>query len=125
MLLALLRRDCSEAAETVENIKTAEPVAAVDTIETAGTVIVNGPMGVFENPEFAAGTHEIFSAVANSDALTVIGGGETVMAFNQMDLSSNIEHLSTGGGSCISFMSGEVMPALEAMRQSKIRYENK
>ena len=100
-------------------------VKYIHTIENAGTVIVNGPMGVFENPEFAAGTHEIFSAVANSEALTVIGGGETVMAFNQMDLSSNIEHLSTGGGSCISFMSGEVMPVLEAMRQSKIRYENK
>ena len=63
-------------------------VKYIQIIETAGTVIVNGPMGVFENPEFAAGTHEIFSAVANSGALTVIGGGETVMAFNQMDLSS-------------------------------------
>ena len=100
-------------------------VKYIQTIEKAGTVIVNGPMGVFENPEFAAGTHEIFSAVANSDALTVIGGGETVMAFNQMDLASKVEHLSTGGGSCISFMSGEIMPALEAMRQSKIRYESK
>ena len=100
-------------------------VKYIQTIEKAGTVIVNGPMGVFENPEFATGTHEIFSAVANSNALTVIGGGETVMAFNQMDLTSKVEHLSTGGGSCISFMSGEVMPALEAMRLSKIRYESK
>ena len=82
-------------------------------------------MGVFENPEFATGTHELFNAIADSEAITVIGGGETVMAFNQMNLSSKIEHLSTGGGACISFMSGETMPVLEAMRQSKIRYENK
>ena len=94
-------------------------------IEKAGTIIVNGPMGVFENPDFATGTHELFNAIANSEAITVIGGGETVMAFNQMNLSSKIEHLSTGGGACISFMSGETMPVLEAMRQSKIRYENK
>lgn len=97
----------------------------IQKIEKAGTIIVNGPMGVFENPEFATGTHEIFDAVAQSKAVTVIGGGETVMAFNQMNLASKVEHLSTGGGSCIAFMSGETMPVLEAMRQSKVRYENK
>ena len=98
-------------------------VEYIGMIDKAGTIIVNGPMGVFENPEFALGTHEIFKAIAKSDAIVVVGGGETVMAFNQMNIASSIEHLSTGGGSCISFMSGETMPALEAMRQSKIRYE--
>ena len=100
-------------------------VSYIKKIEKAGTIISNGPMGVFENPEFAAGTRETFSAMANSKGITVVGGGETTMAFNQMGLSSKIEHLSTGGGSCISFMSGEIMPALEAMRRSKIRYESK
>jgi phosphoglycerate kinase len=100
-------------------------VSYIEKIEKAGTIISNGPMGVFENPEFAAGTRETFNAIASSKGIAVVGGGETTMAFNQMGLSSKIEHLSTGGGSCISFMSGEIMPALEAMRRSKIRYENK
>ena len=94
-------------------------------IEKAGTIISNGPMGVFENSEFAAGTREMFNAMANCQGITVVGGGETTMAFNQMGLSSKVEHLSTGGGSCISFMSGEIMPVLEAMRRSKVRYESK
>ena len=51
--------------------------------------------------------------------MTVVGGGETAMAFNQMGLADGIKHISTGGGACISFMSGETMPALEAMRRSK------
>ena len=99
-------------------------VSYIEKIGKAGTIISNGPMGVFENPEFAAGTRETFNAIASSKGIAVVGGGETTMAFNQMGLSSKIEHLSTGGGSCISFMSGEIMPALEAMRRSKIRYEN-
>ena len=63
--------------------------------------------------------------MAESKAIVAVGGGETAMAFNQMGLSKKVEHLSTGGGACISFMSGETMPVLEAMRQSKVRYENK
>ena len=100
-------------------------VSYIDRIEKAGTIISNGPMGVFEDPEFAAGTRETFSAMAESNAIVVVGGGETAMAFNQMGLASRVQHLSTGGGSCISFMSGETMPVLEAMRQSKTRYESK
>jgi phosphoglycerate kinase len=100
-------------------------VSYIEKIERAETIISNGPMGLFENPEFAAGTRETFNAIANSKGITVVGGGETTMAFNQMGLSSKIGHLSTGGGSCIAFMSGAIMPALEAMRRSKIRYESK
>jgi len=91
----------------------------INIIENAGTIIANGPMGVFEDSEFATGTNEIFSAISNSGGMTVVGGGETAMAFNQMGLSRGIRHMSTGGGACISFMSGETMPALEAMRRSK------
>ena len=54
--------------------------------------------------------------------MTVVGGGETAMAFNQMGLAKEIEHISTGGGSCIAFMANETMPALEAMRRSKIKF---
>ena len=94
----------------------------VSIIEKAGTIIANGPMGVFEDSEFATGTNEVFSAISKSDGMTVVGGGETAMAFNQMGLADGIRHISTGGGACISFMSGETMPALEAMRRSKSKF---
>ena len=80
-------------------------------------------MGVFEDPEFAIGTREIFQAIANSEGMTVVGGGETAMAFNQMGLAKSVEHISTGGGACIAFMADETMPALEAMRRSKIKFQ--
>ena len=91
----------------------------ISIIKTAGTIIANGPMGVFEDSEFATGTNEVFRAISESNGMTVVGGGETAMAFNQMGLANGIRHVSTGGGACISFMSGETMPALEAMRRSK------
>ena len=94
----------------------------INIIEEAGTIIANGPMGVFEDSEFATGTNEVFSAISKSNGMTVVGGGETAMAFNQMGLANGIRHISTGGGACISFMSGETMPALEAMRRSKNKF---
>ena len=94
----------------------------ISIIEKAGTIIANGPMGVFEDSEFATGTNEVFRAISKSDGMTVVGGGETAMAFNQMGLANGIRHISTGGGACISFMSGETMPALEAMRRSKSKF---
>jgi len=94
----------------------------ISIIEKAGTIIANGPMGVFEDSEFATGTNEVFNAISKSDGMTVVGGGETAMAFNQMGLADGIRHISTGGGACISFMSGETMPALEAMRRSKSKF---
>ena len=98
-------------------------VKYISLIEEAGTIIANGPMGVFENSEFAIGTREVFQAIANSEGMAVIGGGETAMAFNQMGLAKGVEHISTGGGACIAFMADETMPALEAMRRSKIKFQ--
>ena len=98
-------------------------VKYISLIEEAGTIIANGPMGVFENSEFAIGTREVFQSIANSEGMTVVGGGETAMAFNQMGLAKGVEHISTGGGACIAFMADETMPALEAMRRSKIKFQ--
>ena len=98
-------------------------VKYINLIEEAGTIIANGPMGVFENSEFAIGTREVFQSIANSEGMTVVGGGETAMAFNQMGLAKGVEHISTGGGACIAFMADETMPALEAMRRSKIKFQ--
>ena len=97
-------------------------VKYINLIDNAGTIIANGPMGVFENHEFAVGTKEIFESISNNKGMTVVGGGETAMAFNQMGIAEGIEHISTGGGSCIAFMADETMPALEAMRRSKIKF---
>ena len=128
-----LNKDGKRYGTNVENLPEKYPLfdIGVDTlvryiqiIENAGTVIANGPMGVFEDSEFATGTNEIFSAISKSKGMTVVGGGETAMAFNQMGLAEGIKHISTGGGACISFMSGETMPALEAMRRSKKRFNN-
>ena len=93
-----------------------------DCLANSETVVWNGPMGVFEDSEFATGTNEVFIEISKSDGMTVVGGGETAMAFNQMGLADGIRHISTGGGACISFMSGETMPALEAMRRSKNKF---
>ena len=128
-----LNKDGKRYGTNVENLPDNYPLfdIGVDTlvryiqiIESAGTVIANGPMGVFEDSEFATGTNEIFSAISKSKGMTVVGGGETAMAFNQMGLADGIKHISTGGGACISFMSGETMPALEAMRRSKKRFND-
>jgi len=128
-----LNKDGKRYGTNVENLPGKYPLfdIGVDTlvryiqiIENAGTVIANGPMGVFEDSEFATGTNEIFSAISKSKGMTVVGGGETAMAFNQMGLADGIKHISTGGGACISFMSGETMPALEAMRRSKKRFND-
>ena len=128
-----LNKDGKRYGTNIENLPEKYPLfdIGVDTlvryiqiIENAGTVIANGPMGVFEDSEFATGTNEIFSAISKSKGMTVVGGGETAMAFNQMGLADGIKHISTGGGACISFMSGETMPALEAMRRSKKRFND-
>ena len=100
-------------------------VKYIEYIDNAGTIIANGPMGVFEDAQFATGTREVFKSISNNPNMTVVGGGETAMAFNQMGLTSKIEHVSTGGGACIAFMADETMPALEAMRRSKIEYSKK
>ena len=97
-------------------------VKYINLVNNAGTIIANGPMGVFENREFAIGTKEIFKSISNNSGMTVVGGGETAMAFNQMGLTKGIKHISTGGGSCIAFMADETMPVLEAMRRSKIKF---
>ncbi len=87
-------------------------------VKGAEAVILNGPMGVFEIPEFSVGTVEVFRAVANSRAFKVAGGGHTIAAIEKYHLSENFDHISTGGGSLISFLSGEKMPVFAAFEES-------
>jgi phosphoglycerate kinase len=82
----------------------------------AGTVVWNGPMGVFEFPRFAAGTIGVAKAVAESGAISIIGGGDSVAAINQSGLSDKITHISTGGGASLEMLEGLTLPGLAALQ---------
>ena len=92
-------------------------------ISNAKTVFLSGPCGVFENPAFMRGTQEIFTYVANSDVFSIVGGGHTVAAVEQLGLNTKISHISTGGGSLEKFMMGEKLPVVEALKEAKNRFK--
>jgi phosphoglycerate kinase len=85
----------------------------------AGTVVWNGPMGVFEFPNFARGTFGVAKAVADSGAVSIVGGGDSVSAINQSGLSDKITHISTGGGASLEFLGGRRLPGVEALADKK------
>jgi len=84
-------------------------------IEKSGTVVWNGPMGVFEMPNFAKGTFGVAQSVAKSKAVSVIGGGDSVAAINQSGLSDKVTHISTGGGASLEMLEGKILPGLAAL----------
>jgi len=86
-------------------------------IEFAGTVVWNGPMGVFEFPNFASGTFGVAEAVAESDAISIVGGGDSVAAINQSGLQDKITHISTGGGASLEMMEGKSLPGIAALQE--------
>jgi phosphoglycerate kinase len=86
-----------------------------EVIRKAKTIVWNGPMGVFENPRFAQGTFAIARAVADSNAFSIVGGGDSAAAVSQSGVESKITHISTGGGASLEFLSGEKLPGVEAL----------
>ena len=91
-------------------------VAFSKTIHGAGTIVWNGPMGVFEFPRFAEGTFGVAKAVAESNAVSIVGGGDSVAAINQSGLADRITHISTGGGASLEMLEGLTLPGVAALQ---------
>ena len=86
-----------------------------EAVKTAKTVVWNGPMGVFENPTLAAGTIAVAQALADSDAVTIVGGGDSAAACEQLGFASQITHITTGGGASLEFLEGLELPGIACL----------
>jgi phosphoglycerate kinase len=96
--------------------KTIERYAGI--IRAAGTVFMNGPMGVFEKKPSEAGTKAIWEAAADAKGFSVVGGGDSVAAANLFGLSERIGYICTGGGALVRFLSGEELPVVKALKEA-------
>lgn len=95
--------------------KTSAKVAEI--IKTAGTILWNGPVGVFEMDAFAKGTEIISHAIANSSAFSIAGGGDTLAAVDKYNIKDKVSYISTGGGAFLEFLEGKKLPAVEILEQ--------
>ncbi|MCZ6572578.1 MAG: phosphoglycerate kinase [Planctomycetota bacterium] len=124
-------RSFEEQAEalTIDEVDLAEDVMGLDIgsetarryaarVETAGAVLWNGPMGVFEWPAFAQGTRAVAEAMARCTGTTVVGGGDTGAAVRGFDLAERMTHMSTGGGACMEMLAGATLPGIAALEGS-------
>jgi phosphoglycerate kinase len=84
-------------------------------LDDAKTIIWNGPLGVFEFPQFSYGTRALAIAIANSDAFSIAGGGDTLAAIDQYDLTDQISYISTGGGAFLEYLEGKTLPAVAVL----------
>ena len=85
------------------------------TIEESGTIIWNGPMGVFEFDQFGEGTREIAEAIARSSAYSLAGGGDTIAAIDKYEVSDNVSYISTGGGAFMEYLEGKKLPGVDIL----------
>ncbi|MCI6007718.1 MAG: phosphoglycerate kinase [Ruminococcus sp.] len=90
-----------------------------EAVKSAKTVVWNGPMGVFENPTLAAGTVAVAKALAETDATTIIGGGDSAAAVIQLGFADKMSHISTGGGASLEYLEGKVLPGIAAIADKK------
>ena len=105
------------ADEMILDIGPETAATYAERLARAGTIVWNGPVGVFENPEFAAGTKRIAEAVAASEAFSIAGGGDTLAAIEQFGVGEKISYVSTGGGAFLEFLEGKTLPAVATLEQ--------
>ncbi|MBR4295764.1 MAG: phosphoglycerate kinase, partial [Clostridia bacterium] len=86
-----------------------------EAVKAAKTVVWNGPMGVFENPTLSKGTNAVASALADSDAISIVGGGDSAAACEQLGYADRITHISTGGGASLEFLEGKDLPGISCL----------
>ena len=114
--IAVSTVDADKIPADKEGLDIGEKTAALyaDAVKSAKTVVWNGPMGVFENPILAKGTIAVAKALAETDATTIIGGGDSAAAVNQLGFADKMSHISTGGGASLEFLEGKELPGVVA-----------
>jgi phosphoglycerate kinase len=122
-----VRQDNHRAEYPVDKIPEDAPVldlgmdalaSFIAALKRSGTVVFNGPAGVFEDADFATGTYELLKAASNVE-FSVVGGGHTAAVIDKLGIEKDFTHISTGGGACIEFLTGKKLPAIDALEQSK------
>lgn len=114
---------CQKSADDVDDddmifdIGPASSQALVDVLNNAGTIVWNGPVGVFEFDQFGEGTKTLAHAIADSEAFTLAGGGDTIAAIQKYGIESKINYISTAGGAFLEFLEGKTLPAVEILEQ--------
>jgi len=125
-----VREEAGRAEYEVGNIPRNAPILDLgldsvvkfsETLASSGTVVMNGPAGVFEEEPFATGTNELLKAATNAE-FSVVGGGHTAAVIEKMGIESQFTHISTGGGACIEFLTGKTLPAVAALEQSRMLF---
>ncbi|MBV9100091.1 MAG: phosphoglycerate kinase [Candidatus Dormibacteraeota bacterium] len=112
-----VRAEAIPDGEMVVDVGSSTTDAIAADCRDAGTVVWNGPLGIYEVPAFAAGTRAVAMAVADSPAYTVIGGGDLAAALHDTGVEDKIDHISTGGGATIEFLEGRTLPGVAALRE--------
>ena len=107
--------DAVAADEMILDIGPESARSLAQSLTQAGTIVWNGPVGVFENPAFAKGTETLARAIAKSKAYTLAGGGDTVAAINKFGIAKDIDYISTAGGAFLEFLEGKTLPAVAAL----------
>jgi len=108
--------DDVEASDRILDVGPKSAAKLADIIAHAGTIVWNGPVGVFEHNQFAGGTKMLASAIAHSDAFSIAGGGDTLAAIAKFDIAQDIGYISTGGGAFLEFLEGKTLPAIAALK---------